>query len=89
MQNATKLGQNSMEKFDLVFLDAPYDSKLNEEIVPILLSSGWLNSGAIVVSESRKGDCTAVFDGFALLREVNYGINGFAFYIVKPAKFQD
>ncbi|KAF0184853.1 MAG: hypothetical protein FD163_1550 [Hyphomonadaceae bacterium] len=88
-QNVLKLGPNPLEKYDLAFLDAPYDTGLNEETMPILLANGWLKSGAIVVSENRKGQIASALDGFELLREVNYGINGFVFYTVKPTKFQD
>lgn len=84
-RGATKLGQNQLEPFEIAFLDAPYDSGLNEEVIPILLANNWLKPSAIIVAENQKNMGATVFEGLELLRTVNYGIAGFDFYIASAS----
>lgn len=79
-RNATKLGQNQLDPFEIAFLDAPYDSGLNEEVIPILLENNWLDKSALVIMEDKKGSFQKSIQGFEIQRMVSYGINQFRFY---------
>lgn len=50
-RDATRLGANAAEPFDLVFLDPPYGRGLGERALASALAGGWLAPGALVVWE--------------------------------------
>lgn len=79
-QDALKIGKNNGASFDIVFMDPPYDKGLSEALVPELQKNAWLSDGAILVLENHKSSAVPIFDGLEMVRQVNYGINGFAIY---------
>jgi 16S rRNA (guanine966-N2)-methyltransferase len=50
-RDASRLGRNPGEPFDLVFLDPPYGRGLGEKAVASALAGGWVAPGALVVRE--------------------------------------
>jgi len=55
----TYLRRGVGDKFDVVFLDPPYDAESEYEAAMGLLggdSAGWLNPGAVVIAEHRRKD---------------------------------
>ena len=50
-RDATRLGRNPGEPFDLVFLDPPYGRGLGEKAASSALAGGWVAPGALVVWE--------------------------------------
>ncbi len=44
-------GLASFPKFDLVYLDPPYDSDLYETVLNLLLKGDWLSEGSLVICE--------------------------------------
>lgn len=50
-RDATRLGTNAAEPFDLVFLDPPYGRGLGERALASAVLGGWLAPGALVVWE--------------------------------------
>ena len=51
-----KLAGKAGEKFDLVFVDPPYDKNLAAEVVKRLWKNGLLNEGAAVICETDNPD---------------------------------
>ena len=58
-------GASGKEKFDLVFLDPPYQEGILDEILHRLQYSELLAAGAIVICESDKDGIPAPIDGYA------------------------
>jgi 16S rRNA (guanine966-N2)-methyltransferase len=50
-RDATRLGRNAGDPFDLVFLDPPYARRLGESAIAAALAGGWIAPGALVVWE--------------------------------------
>ncbi len=70
-RDATRLGPNQGEAFDLVFLDPPYGRGLGERAVAAALDGGWLAPGALLVWE--EGAAIAPNPGLTLLDARRYG----------------
>ena len=47
---------NDKDKFDIIFLDPPYDSDMLENALSIILENSMLNYGGIIVLESGKDE---------------------------------
>ncbi|SMB94763.1 16S rRNA (guanine(966)-N(2))-methyltransferase RsmD [Thermanaeromonas toyohensis ToBE] len=80
-QDALRAGQRLLEqgyRFDIIFLDPPYEKGLAEKVVPILgelLSpDGWL------ILESRSREVPPEIPGAALVDERRYGDSALRFY---------
>lgn len=69
-RDATKIGRNTGQKFDLVFLDPPYGSELGKKALLNVLKEGWLSENAIIVFEYDK---KILLKGFTLLDFRKYG----------------
>ena len=52
--NALERFKNTNEKFDLVFLDPPYEQGQYQQIVDIMVNNNLLNNYAIIVIEANK-----------------------------------
>ncbi|WP_372837531.1 16S rRNA (guanine(966)-N(2))-methyltransferase RsmD [Phaeovulum sp.] len=69
--DACNMGENRGPRYDLVFLDPPYESGLGERALASLSVGGWLRPGAMVVWE--EGIVAAPPPGFDLLDQRRYG----------------
>lgn len=73
-RDATKLGPaGTIEPFDLVFADPPYDKGLGELALASAKAGGWLAPGAICVLEERANAVIALLDGFEILDQRSAG----------------
>ena len=51
--DATKLGRNDADRYDLIFLDPPYGKHLGELALESALKGGWISDEAIVIWEEK------------------------------------
>ncbi len=63
----------TMEPFDLVFADPPYNRGLGEEALSSALEGGWLNPDAVMVLEEDAGAALRLDDRFVVEDERPYG----------------
>ena len=70
-RDATRLGENRGQPFDLIFLDPPYGKSLGEKALSAAQLGGWLAPGATIVWE-ESADVT-VPDWAALRDRRRYG----------------
>lgn len=70
-KDATSLGANPYEPFDLIFLDPPYGQGLGVKALLQAQSEGWIAQGALVVWEEASPQDPPV--GFDLLEHKKYG----------------
>ena len=61
-------------KFDLIFVDPPYDSNLYEEVLNIINSVDILSDGCIIICEARRDrQRPEMTEPYRTLREYHYG----------------
>ncbi len=53
-RNATKLGENRTEPFDLIFLDPPYGKALGEKALAACILGNWIASDALIGWEENR-----------------------------------
>ncbi len=53
-RNATKLGENRSEPFNLIFLDPPYGKGLGEKALAACIAENWIAKGALIVWEENR-----------------------------------
>jgi 16S rRNA (guanine966-N2)-methyltransferase len=64
-RDATRLGSaGTIEPFDLVFADPPYDKKLGEKALASAAKGGWLKPGTLCVLEERSSAEIDIPEGF-------------------------
>ncbi len=71
-QDATRPGPADA-KYDLVFLDPPYDKNLVPKTLEALRGNGWLAENAVIVVELRKKTAFDSLEGFAVTGDRTYG----------------
>ncbi|MBU1026760.1 MAG: RsmD family RNA methyltransferase, partial [Candidatus Margulisbacteria bacterium] len=75
-----KLAQ-SKEKFDIIFIGAPYDSPMLEKVLYKLGAAAFLNDAGIVIAEHRKQQkLLEEYGGLKMFREARYGETTLKFY---------
>ena len=72
-RDATDLGKNIGDKFDLAFLDPPYRKGLILPALHALKEGGWLQPGALVIAEMASDEDILSTDEFDLLDDRSYG----------------
>ena len=78
---ALKLLARNGEKFDVVFLGAPYDSPVLEKALDIIGDADLLNKDGTVVAEHRRQHrLQEAYGGIKLIREARYGDTVLSFY---------
>lgn len=60
-------------KFDIIFLDPPYNKGLIEPVLDAISKYGILNSGGIIVLESDSTDFNSETADFTILKQRKYG----------------
>lgn len=62
-RNATRLGPNTTEPFDLVFLDPPYGKGMGQKALTAAVAGGWIAEDALIVwEESSAMEAPAGFE---------------------------
>jgi len=72
-RDATDLGKNTGDVFDLAFLDPPYRKSLIAPALQALKNGGWLAPGALLIVESAGDDNIPFTDDFTVLDARDYG----------------
>ncbi|RYH10825.1 16S rRNA (guanine(966)-N(2))-methyltransferase RsmD [Tropicimonas sp. IMCC6043] len=70
-RDATRMGENRGETFDLIFLDPPYGKGLGVRAIASALAGGWIAPGAMIVWEENAPQEAP--EGFDLLDRRTYG----------------
>jgi len=70
--DARKIGKAN-EVFDLVFMDAPYNKGLSEEVLSNLYDKGYLGEDSIIIVEVARDEKIVIDDRFVLEDERVYG----------------
>lgn len=70
-KDATRLGQNSGDPFELVFLDPPYGQSLGQKALLSAAKHGWIDETALIVWEENAPQLAP--EGFKLLDQRKYG----------------
>ena len=74
-KRALKILGKKGEKFDLIFLDPPYDKGLINQAISSILENDICNDGCIIVCEkSVDEDVESKFEKLELVKEKKYGI---------------
>ena len=73
-RDATDLGEaGNRDRYDLAFLDPPYGKGLGEKAIAAAIAGGWLEPGAVIVLEERKGTAISWPAGCQLLETRSWG----------------
>ena len=70
-RDATRMGENRGEPYDLVFLDPPYGKGLGEKALAASLAGGWLGAKALVIWEESAPVIAP--EGFIIKDQRKYG----------------
>ena len=65
--------ERAKEKFDVIFLDPPYNKNFIEPVLECIVKNNLLNEDGIVVLESDGTDFHDDFDGLEMYRQRKYG----------------
>lgn len=71
-QNAENLS-NAERKYNMIYLDAPYNKGLTQKALNSLCSGGWIEENAVIVAETEKDEGLLPPQGFELVDERIYG----------------
>ena len=81
---ALKLMANRKELYDIVFLDPPYEQRLEKPAIEMISNSGLLlPDGVIIVESSKREVLPAWVDDLILTRQHKYGDTLLTFYSFK------
>lgn len=81
VENGIRLLSKKGRRFDLVFLDPPYEKGLVEKSLKEIVSEGVLEEGAVIVAEhSRREVPLMEYDGLTLADRRKYGDTEISFY---------
>ena len=78
--DAAKLGRN-LQKYNLLFMDAPYNKGLSELALLSLSQNDWLEDGTICIVETEKKEKLPLPAGFELTDERIYGLAKISFLV--------
>lgn len=85
-RDATRLGEpGTIEPFDLLFADPPYDKALGEKALVSAAAGGWLKPGAVCVLEERASAEISAMPGFEELDRRTAGDSQVIFFRHLPA----
>lgn len=72
-EDAFDYAKRTGERFDIIFLDPPYNKGFIEPVLGEIVGNGLLYDGGIVVLESDDADFSEEFGGLTVLKQRKYG----------------
>lgn len=85
--DATNL-PNANQKYNLVFMDAPYKKGLTEKTLQELLQKNWLQPDTLCVIEVERSETLSLPDVFEVIDERTYGLAKFIFAFLGENKYE-
>lgn len=80
--DATRLSR-ARQKYDIVFMDAPYALDLTQKVLLQLLNQGWLKENTLCIAEIRQDENWEIPPEFELADERSYGLAKVLFLKIK------
>lgn len=74
----------SAEKYDIVFMDAPYNKGLSEQALKGLAAKSWLSPQALCIVEVERNEKFEIPENFEVVDERIYGLAKILFFIYRP-----
>ena len=74
IRNDIKKLSSSVDKFDVVFMDAPYNKGLSEIALQNLSNKNWLKNGALCIVELEKTEQISIPSCYKFINERIYGL---------------
>ncbi|MFP4020152.1 MAG: 16S rRNA (guanine(966)-N(2))-methyltransferase RsmD [Halanaerobium sp.] len=61
------------QKYDLIFMDPPYEKKMTAEAVELIVEKNLLKEDGLIISEKSASEKAAEFDGLSIIKNKRYG----------------
>lgn len=65
--------KNCSKKFDLIFMDPPYEKEMTKEAVELILANDLLKEGGLIISEKSANEESKDFKGLEIIKSKKYG----------------
>ncbi len=82
-EKAIKYFSNNNIKFDIIFLDPPYNTDLGLKAINLIYDERILNEDGIIIYEGHKKASLKVNDNFEIIKEKVYGIKKIYYLVYK------
>ena len=76
-------------RFDLIFLDPPYQSDLLERSIRIIIKDGWLAEKGLIIAESASEKARIQIDTLELWKEKKYSDTIVRLYTIKTSQLDN
>ena len=71
---------NNNIKFDLIFLDPPYNMNCLDTIINIVIDNNLLNNNGLIICEYEFDDFSNTYDGLTAIKDKKYGYKNIKIY---------
>lgn len=65
--------KNCRKKYDLIFMDPPYEKEMTAEAVKLILKNRLLKEDGLIISEKSAAENTEEFEGLSIIKNKSYG----------------
>lgn len=65
--------ENCSQKYDLIFMDPPYEKEMTAEAVKLVVENNLLKENGLIVSEKSAAEKAAEFNGLNIIKNKRYG----------------
>lgn len=72
-QNVYLYLKNCREKYDLIFMDPPYEKNMTAEAVELIVKNNILKKDGLIISEKSAAEKPSEYDGLSIIKNKIYG----------------
>lgn len=65
--------KNCSKKYDLIFMDPPYEKEMTAEAVELIVKNNLLKKDGLIISEKSAAEEAAEFNGLSIIKNKSYG----------------
>ena len=70
-------------KYDLIFMDPPYEKDMTAEAVKLILANNLLKENGLIISEKSAAEKAEEFEGLSIIKNKHYGNSLLTIYKLK------